>query len=79
MARWLRIETLIGVGRGNHPVAIVEARDTQRAIMADGATRALHRGPRTPCLTSHVLQARDRTGALKTFQALGRIVVKRLD
>lgn len=78
-ARNLRYETLASVGLGNDAVAIVEARDAKRGIMTDGATLVLHRGPRTLFLTSPVLQARDRAGALKTFEALGRIAAKRLD
>lgn len=78
-ARKLRNETLTSVGLGNGAVAIVEARDAKRGFMTDGATLVLHRGPRTLFMTSPVLQARDRTGALKTFEALGRIAVIRLD
>ena len=78
-ARNLRYETLSGVGLANDAVAIVEARDTKRGIMTDGAMLVLHRGPRTLFLTSPVLQARDRADALKTFEILGRIAAKRLD
>jgi hypothetical protein len=40
---------------------------------------ALHRGQRTLLLTSLVLPQRDRAASLQTFEALGRIAVKRLD
>lgn len=78
-ARNLRYENLTGIGLGNEAVAFVEARDPKRGIVSDGAMLTLHRGERTLWLTSPALPARDRAAALRTFETLGRIAVKRLD
>jgi hypothetical protein len=77
--RNVRYEILTGVGLGNEAVAFVEAIDAKRGIVSDGAMLTLHRGERTLWLTSPTLPGRDRAAALKTFEALGRIAVKRLD
>jgi hypothetical protein len=78
-ARNLRYEILTGVGLGNEAVAFVEPIDAKRGIVSEGAMLTLHRGGRTLWLTSPALPARDRAVALKTFEVLGRIAVKRLD
>jgi hypothetical protein len=77
--RNVRYETLTGIGLGNEAVAFVEPIDAKRGIVSDGAMLTLHRGERTLWLTSPALPARDRAAALKTFEVLGRIAVKRLD
>jgi hypothetical protein len=78
-ARNVRYEILTGLGLGNEAVAFVEAIDAKRGIVSEGAMLTLHRGERTLWLTSPALPARDRATALKTFENLGRIAVKRLD
>jgi hypothetical protein len=78
-ARNVRYEILSGVGLGNEAVAFVEAIDAKRGIVSEGAMLTLHRGERTLWLTSPALPARDRATALKMFETLGRIAVKRLD
>lgn len=78
-ARNVRYETLTGIGLGNEAMALVEAVDAKRGIVSDGAMLTLHRGERTLWLTSQVLPQRERIAALKTFELLGRIAVKRLD
>lgn len=78
-ARNVRYEILTGVGLGNEAVAFVESIDAKRGIVSEGAMLTLHRGERTLWLTSPALPARDRAGALKTLENLGRIAVKRLD
>ena len=77
--RNVRYEVLTGIGLGNEAVAFVESRDDKRGIVIEGAMLALHRGQRTLLLTSLVLPQRDRAASLQTFEALGRIAVKRLD
>jgi len=78
-ARNVRYEILTGVGLGNEAVAFVEANDSKRGIVTEGAMLTLHRGQRTLWLTSPALATRDRAAALKTFEALGRIAAKRLN
>jgi hypothetical protein len=78
-ARNVRYEILTSVGLGNEAVAFVEAIDAKRGIVSEGAMLTLHRGDRTLWLTSPTLPARDRATALKTFENLGRVAVKRLD
>jgi hypothetical protein len=75
----VRYETVAGVGLGNEAVAIVEPQDAKRGIVTEAAMLSMHRGQRTLWLTSPALPARDRTAALKTLEALGRIAAKRLD
>ncbi len=78
-ARNVRYETLTGVGLGNDAVAFIEATDAKRGIVDGNAMLTLHRGQRTLWLTAPPLTTRDRAAALKTFEILGRIAIKRLD
>ncbi len=71
----VRIETFTALGDA---AAFVETGDSKRGILGDGALMELRKGRHNISIGSGVLPRRDRAAALKAFEDLGRIAVKRL-
>lgn len=71
----VRIETFPALGDA---AAFVETADPKRGILGDGALMELRKGRHNISIGSGVLPRRDRAAALKAFEELGRIAVKRL-
>ena len=71
----VRIETFPALGDA---AAFVETADPKRGILGDGALMELRKGRHNISIGSGVLPRRDRAAALKAFEDLGRIAVKRL-
>lgn len=72
----VRYDRLSGVG--DEAVAIVERMDAAKGFMNDGAILVVRRGKRQVSLLSNDLGKRERTGALKAFEQLGKAVAARL-
>ncbi len=71
----VRIETFPALGDA---AAFVETADAKRGILGDGALMELRKGRHNISIGSGELPRRDRGAALKAFEELGRIAVKRL-
>lgn len=71
----VRIETFPALGDA---AAFVETADPKRGILGDGALMELRKGRHNISIGSSELPRRDRAAALKAFEDLGRIAVKRL-
>lgn len=71
----VRIESFPALGDA---AAFVETADPKRGILGDGALMELRKGRHNISIGSTELPHRDRAAALKAFEDLGRIAVKRL-
>ncbi len=71
----VRIETFPALG---DVAAFIETSDPKRGILGDGALMELRKGRHNISIGSSELPRRDRAAALKAFEDLGRIAVKRL-
>ena len=71
----VRIESFPALGDA---AAFVETADPQRGILGDGALMILRKGRHMISIGSGDLPSRDRNAALKAFEALGSVAVKRL-
>ena len=71
----VRIETFPALGDA---AAFVETADPKRGILGDGALMELRKGRHNISIGSSDLPHRDRAAALKAFEELGRVAVKRL-
>ena len=71
----VRIETFPALGDA---AAFVETADPKRGILGDGALMELRKGRHNISIGSSELPRRDRASALKAFEDLGRIAVRRL-
>ena len=71
----VRIETFPALGDA---AAFVETADPKRGILGDGALMELRKGRHNISIGSSELPRRDRAAALKAFEDLGRVAVKRL-
>ena len=73
----VRYETIAGVG--DQTMLVVEKADPQRGILADTAVLVTQHANRKAVLfTGHSLAGGDRASAIRTLEALGRNVAKRL-
>ena len=71
----VRIESFPSLGDA---AAFVETADPKRGILGDGAFMEIRKGRHTVSIGSGELPHRDRGAALKAFEELGRVAVKRL-
>ncbi len=71
----VRIETFPALGDA---AAFVETADPKRGILGNGALMELRKGRHNISIGSSELPRRDRAAALKAFEDLGRVAVKRL-